>query len=134
MAPKYLLDTHAFIYTAFSPELLGKKSSGIIADVENDIFISAMSFLEIALKFSLGKINLKGVAPEDLPQAARSMGLEILPVEADEACAFYKLPRTGHKDPFDRFLIWQAVCRKMVLISKDAETARYKHLGLLTIW
>ena len=46
------------------------------------------------------------------------------------AASFYHLPRTTHKDPFDRMLIWQAIREKMVLISKDSKIAAYKDYGL----
>ena len=46
------------------------------------------------------------------------------------AASFYHLPRTTHKDPFDRMLIWQAIREKMVLISKDRKIVAYEDFGL----
>jgi PIN domain nuclease of toxin-antitoxin system len=62
------------------------------------------------------------------------MNLEILPITAAEASSFHKLPRLSHKDPFDRIIIWQAIQRKMTLVSKDRDFKAYHKLGLRTFW
>jgi len=55
-------------------------------------------------------------------------------LSASEAATFYKLPKIGHKDPFDRLIIWQAIHNKMPLISKDKSFKDYKVSGLKLIW
>jgi PIN domain nuclease of toxin-antitoxin system len=39
-----------------------------------------------------------------------------------------------HKDPFDRLIIWQAISRKLTLISQDSAFAGYRKLGLKVVW
>jgi PIN domain nuclease of toxin-antitoxin system len=74
------------------------------------------------------------VEPEELPDFAGKMDLKILPITAAEASGFHKLPRLSHKDPFDRIIIWQAIQRKMTLVSKDRDFKAYRKFGLRTFW
>jgi PIN domain nuclease of toxin-antitoxin system len=89
-----------------------------------------ITFWEIALKYSLNKLELEGITPDELPEFARKMNFELLSLNAAEAASFYHLPRITHKDPFDRMLIWQAIREKMVLISKDSKIEAYEDCGL----
>jgi PIN domain nuclease of toxin-antitoxin system len=125
----YLLDTHTFLWAAFSPRKLSRRAREAIVDPDNEILVSVVTFWEISLKFGLGKIELEGIAPEDLPDVARRMGCEVL-----ELASFHKLPRAGHKDPFDRMLVYQAIRRHKRLISRDAALAVYAPQGLELLW
>ena len=129
-----LLDTHTFLWSLFNPELLSAKSGKLIRDPENTVYISVVSFWEISLKYAIGKLEFSNVTPDSLPDIARQMGLEILSLDAPEAATFYRLPRQGHKDPFDRLIIWQAIQHKMTLISKDTKFRDYKSIGLKHVW
>lgn len=60
------------------------------------------------------------------------MDFDILPLDAQAASTFHFLKATYHKDPFDRMLIWQALC--LDVPSKDAEIALYKSEGLKVVW
>ena len=131
---RYLLDTHTFLWAAFSPDKLSKAAVDAIMDPVNDISISSISFWEISLKSALGKMELLGVTPEQLPVAAEEMGFDLMSMNADEAATFYRLPRAGHNDPFDRMLVWQAICRRMILISKDDALNTYIKDGLALLW
>jgi PIN domain nuclease of toxin-antitoxin system len=82
------------------------------------------------MKFSLNKLELEGITPDELPEFASKMSFELLSLSAEDASSFYHLPRVAHKDPFDRMLIWQAIREKMVLISKDRKIAAYEDFGL----
>ena len=127
---KYLIDTHIFLWSLFSPEKISRHAAKIIKDSGNRIFVSTITFWEIALKFSLNKLELEGITPDALPEFANKMRFELLGLSAEDAASFYHLPRITHKDPFDRMLIWQAIRQKMVLISKDSKIAAYEEFGL----
>jgi PIN domain nuclease of toxin-antitoxin system len=131
---RYLMDTHALLWAIFEPEKMSKSARALIKDPQNEVFASIISFWEISLKFSIGKLELINTTPESLPKIAEEMGVEILPVEANEAASFHKLPRKRHKDPFDRMVAWQAISRKMTLISRDQEFKQYKQFGLRLVW
>jgi PIN domain nuclease of toxin-antitoxin system len=45
----------------------------------------------------------------------------------------YKLP-TIHKDPFDRFLIWEAISNNFILISTDKDIKKYETLKLNVVF
>ena len=130
----YLLDTHAFLWAVFSPNKLSAKARKEIRSAESRICLSTISFWEISLKFALGKIELKNCKPNDMPDIAAQMHIEIIQPTAQETASFYQLPKVKHKDPFDRMIIWQAIQRPLVLISKDSDFPEYKELGLKVLW
>ena len=129
-----LLDTHVFLWSLFTPDKLSKAVIREIKTPNNDVAVSVVTFWEISLKYALGKLELTGVKPEELPDFAAQMNLEILPITAAEASSFHKLPRLSHKDPFDRIIIWQAIQRKMTLVSKDRDFKAYHKFRLRTFW
>ena len=129
-----LLDTHGFLWSLFTTDKLSKAVVREIKSPNNDVAVSVVTFWEISLKYALGKLELIGVKPEELPDFAAQMNLEILPITAAEASSFHKLPRLSHKDPFDRIIIWQAIQRKMTLVSKDRYFKAYRKFGLKTFW
>ena len=98
-----LLDTHGFLWSLFTPDKLSKAAAREIKSPNNDVAVSVVTFWEISLKYALGKLELTGVKPEELPDSAGQMNLEILPITAAEASSFHKLPRLSHKDPFDPY-------------------------------
>ena len=129
-----LLDTHVFLWSLFSPDKLSEAVIRKIKSPNNDVAVSVVTFWEISLKYALGKLELTGVKPEELPDFAAQMNLEILLITASEASTVHKLSRLSHKDPFDRIIIWQAIQRKMTLVSKDRDFKGYHKFGLRTFW
>ncbi len=130
----YLLDTHTLLWTLFEDEKLSAKAREVISDADNEIYVSVISYWEISLKFALGKLELKGITPDELPEKAKEIAIETMDLSENDAITFYKLPRLKHKDPFDRLIIWQAICRDIPLISKDKNMADYQQFGLETLW
>ena len=129
-----LLDTHVFLWSLFTPDKLSNAVIREIKSPNNDVAVSVVTFWEISLKYGLGKLELTGVKPEELPDFAVRMNLEILLITAAEASTFHNLPRLSHKDPFDRIIIWQAIQQKMTLVSKDRDFKAYRKFGLRTFW
>ena len=109
---------------------LSKKIKDVITHPENRIVISTFSFWEVSLKASIGKIEIKGFAPEDLPDACTQMGFDIAALGPGEGSSYHKLRATYHKDPFDRMLIWIAICNDYTLISADNHVKKYTSEGL----
>lgn len=128
----YLIDTHIFLWLLFEPKKVPLSKLKILQDGKNTVYISSISFWEISLKFSLGKLFLEGVTPEKLPSLAVQMGLEIIDATADELSCIHQLPNY-HKDPFDRIIIHQAISRKITLVSVDGKFEAYKEHGLMLI-
>jgi PIN domain nuclease of toxin-antitoxin system len=130
----YLLDTHSFLWSVFSPEKLSPSIRTALADPQNTVFVSSVTFWEIALKAGIGKLTLNNCTPDELPKVAEQLGYLPLPLEPTEAATFHRLPRNTHKDPFDRMLIWQAIHQKLCLVSKDGAFAEYLAWGLEVLW
>lgn len=130
----YLLDTHAFLWSVFEPARLGSEARAVLSDVENTAFVSSVTFWEVALKASLGKLTLTGCSPDELPDVAERMGFKRLGLDVEEAATFHRLPRLAHKDPFDRMLIWQSIRRQLILVSGDEAFEAYREFGLQAVW
>ena len=131
---KYLVDTHLFLWTIVSPKKISQQVRTILLNPELVKYVSIITFWEISLKFSLGKIDLKGVLPDKLPTVATETGFEILNLKLDTASTFHKLSKKDHQDPFDRMLAWQAIREDLVLITRDKDFSGYKDEGLSIVW
>jgi len=122
-----LLDTHALIWALSEAKKLPKNVRSMVEDPENEIFVSAASAWEIAIKSALGKIEFPLV---DLGRAAAAAGLVELPVCLRHAVAVRDLPM-HHRDPFDRILVVQALQENLYLVTHDPVLASY---GVRTMW
>jgi PIN domain nuclease of toxin-antitoxin system len=131
---RYLLDTYTFLWTVFEPEKIGVKAKALITNPKHAILVSLVSFWEISLKYSLGKLHLENVSPAEFPAIAKTMDMEILEIDAVDVSTFHELPRVGHRDPFDRLIIRQAIRRKIPVVTKDEDFKLYKPHGLRIVW
>lgn len=118
-----LLDTHVCLWALSDPGRLASKVAEAIADPENDVRVSVVSAWEIAIKQSLGKLELPEPAEDWLPVALEKTGIELIPVTFVEALRVRSLP-WHHRDPFDRLLIAQAMTG-YTLVTHDDRLARY---------
>jgi len=102
----------------------------LISNGEQQIFVSTISFWEVALKSSIGKIEIAGLQPEDIPAICATIGFEIIELSAADSSSYHHLKAAYHKDPFDRMLIWQAIRNGYTLISADEKVNIYRTEGL----
>ncbi len=65
---KYLLDTHTLLWVLFEDEKLSKTAQEIIRSPENEIYVSLITYWEIALKYSIGKLELENITPEEIQE------------------------------------------------------------------
>jgi len=130
----YLLDTHALIWAITERSKLSTLVRQTIENSDNKISVSSITFWEIALKFSIGKMELQGILSEEFPELSVKMGFQLISLSTDESASYSKLIKTSHKDLFDRMLIWQAIRRNLIFISKDDSIAQYSAAGLKTLW
>lgn len=130
----YLLDTHTLIWSILDTNKLSIKSKGLIEDPKNLIVVSPINFWEISLKYSLGKLELKGVTPDEIYDLAVETGFDLINLSPKETSTYHNLKGDWHRDPFDRMLIWQAINRELILISKDKVMGNYQEDGLKTVW
>ena len=117
---KLLLDTHVVLWWLDDPTLLSEDARNAIADLDNDVFVSAAVAWEIAIKRGLGKLT----APPDLELALRACQFSSLSISVTHALATESLP-AFHRDPFDRLLVAQALLENLTIVSRDPKLARY---------
>ena len=122
---KYLLDTHTFLWWNMDDAQLSPLAKEIIADGGNEIFLSAATAWEIAIKTARGRLELPEDPTRYVPSRMNLHGFQGLPVQVHHAVQVYKLPM-HHADPFDRLLIAQSQIESMPLISVDGEIRKYE--------
>ena len=120
---RYLLDTHAIIWYVEDSSELPKKIADIIDNPENEIYISLISLWEIALKASLGKLDLKLPIDEFLINI-RSRDFIFLQIKDEYLSRLLGLPFV-HKDPFDRLIISSALAEDLTIITVDENIKKY---------
>ncbi len=120
---KLLLDTHLLLWAAGEPEKLSDAARRLLSDPRNTLCFSAASLWEIANKHTLGRDDFR-VDPGVLRRGLLENGYLEVPVDGEHAVAVSVLPAL-HKDPFDRILVAQAVVGGLLLVTADAQVARY---------
>ena len=119
---RILLDTHVLLWAASSPDRLGASQRDVTAAEQR--LISAASTWELAIKASLGKLDLATDVRSWLRRAVRELHAQPLSITADHAVAVQLLPPV-HRDPFDRLLIAQALNEGAVLLTADRRLLPY---------
>ena len=117
---KLLLDTHIYLWALSEPNRLSQKQVIAMEDPTNTVYVSSISITEIAIKASLGKLELVF----DPLDAAEKSGFEMLDFSAKDALILRDLP-FHHRDPFDRILITQAISLKLMIATQDSIIDQY---------
>jgi PIN domain nuclease of toxin-antitoxin system len=103
---------------------LSERARQVISDPENDIFLSAASGWEMAIKTQLGKLQLPDHFEQFIAEQLFRNNITSLPVMMSHALHVQSLP-LHHRDPFDRLLIAQSQLEKMPIITTDSVFADY---------
>ncbi len=119
-----LLDTSTFLWWNTEPEKLSARAYELVQDVENDLYFSAVSAWEIAIKHAKGRLDLPEEAESFVISRIRRRGFEPLAIEISHALHAGHLP-SHHNDPFDRLLVSQAQLDGLAILTSDANIARY---------
>jgi len=119
-----LLDTHLLLWAAARSARLPREARELLQDDSNDVYYSAASIWEIAIKSSLRRKDFR-VDLTQLLATLPEMGLVELPVTAAHAAGVTRLPSI-HRDPFDRLLIAQSIVEPLTLLTNDALLDRYR--------
>ena len=120
---KLLLDTHLLIWAAIGSDRLSAKARKSIEDPINELYFSAASLWEIAIKNGLGRADFQ-VDARVLRRALLDNGYQELPITGSHTVAVESLPPI-HKDPFDRILVAQATAEGITLLTSDVLVAKY---------
>jgi len=122
---KYLLDTSVLLESLISKPKLSQRALNLLADDSSELYFSAASSWEIAIKTVTRKLILPEPPSEFVIRAIDLMALRSLDITHSHAFALAALPN-HHRDPFDRMLIAQAQTEQLVLLTTDRVFERYK--------
>lgn len=126
---KYLLDTHTLLWYLDDDANLSQRAKQLITDPSNEIAINIGSFWEIAIKNSVGKLNLTRQIRQIFAEA-RTLQIEISSVNESLILLVNTLP-LHHRDPFDRLFICQCLHENIPILSRDSAFDAY---GVMRIW
>jgi len=121
---KLLLDTHTFLWWITDDPQMSDKALELMADSQNNLYWSAVSSWEVAIKYALNRLPLPDTPAIFLPAELGKNRIESLPVMDAHACQAGLLPRY-HRDPFDRMLVAQAQVESLGIISNDSQIKLY---------
>jgi PIN domain nuclease of toxin-antitoxin system len=114
-----LLDSHCLLWWLGGVPI-SDRADEAIADLANEVYVSAASIWELEIKSALGKLTIEG----DLLGEIETAGLSLLPITAAHGQAAARLP-LHHRDPFDRMLIAQAQLESCSIVSRDSTFTAY---------
>jgi PIN domain nuclease of toxin-antitoxin system len=121
---RILLDTCTFLWLVSDAPELSDAARKVFAEVENEVYLSAVSTWEIALKHALGRLRLPVLPEQYVPDQRTRHEISFLPLHEDATLFLKRVPRI-HKDPFDRMLICQALVHDLVILTPDPLISQY---------
>lgn len=127
---KVLLDTHTFLWWITDDPQLSPRARKIISDGENELFLSAASGWEIAIKAKLKRLKLPGEVERFIAEQLALNAIESLPVEMSHALHVYAIS-DHHRDPFDHLLVAQAKLENLHFLTADQQMSKY---GVKILW
>jgi PIN domain nuclease of toxin-antitoxin system len=130
---KILLDTHTILWSIEGDSQLSTKARMIIEDIQNEVYLSAISLFEISIKLKLGKLSLQKPLNEILEDIDSAL-LKVLPISHLHLLEYQNLPLTAnHRDPFDLLIIATAISENADIISRDKKFDHYRSV-VNVIW
>lgn len=127
---RFLLDTHTFLWMTGEPTRLGSRAREVIESGNAQLWLSTASVWEMAIKSSLGKLELPSPLSDFLEEQLSATRTSFLEIRAEHAVRVEKLP-WHHRDPFDRLLIAQALFEKVPILGRDPDFDAY---SIQRIW
>ncbi|MEE4023948.1 type II toxin-antitoxin system VapC family toxin [Gordonia sp. PKS22-38] len=114
-----LLDTNALLWLVSAPDRVSDRARGILADQTNELFVSAVSAWELAIKTRLGRIDADPLLSAWDATVAGLSAVD-LPIDSADAAMAGRLP-WEHRDPFDRMIVAQASRRGLMIATSDRQ-------------
>jgi PIN domain nuclease of toxin-antitoxin system len=121
---KLLLDTCTFLWAVSDPGQLPRRVADLILSTQNDVFVSAASAWEIAIKTGTGRLLLREDADRFVRDQREAAGFAALPIDEESALHVSRLPAL-HRDPFDRILVSQAIVHGLTILTPDPLVTQY---------
>ncbi|HMF17523.1 MAG TPA: type II toxin-antitoxin system VapC family toxin [Gemmataceae bacterium] len=127
---RHLLDSHTLLWYSLGDPKLSGTANGLIGNPANEILLSPVSYWEIAIKISIGKLTLHQPYEDFIDACLNKYGFRILPIDPKHTARLIGLP-FHHKDPFDRLLVAQAIVEGIPIVSNDTALDVY---GITRFW
>ena len=128
---RYLLDTHVLIWSQDEPEVLPAGVAALLLDPAHERMLSIVSCWEVGIKVSIGKLELSKPYRLWIETSVEELLLIELAITLNHIETLLTLPKSDHKDPFDRMLAAQALSEGVPIISNDTKLDAY---GVTRIW
>ena len=125
-----LLDTCTLLWMTSDQTVLTKSVKNTIRENADDLFISAISSFEIAVKYRRGSIGLPLPLDEWIKKALLLHGVKEIPVTSDIAVRSTMLPQI-HNDPCDRIIISTAMVKSIPIITRDEIFSKYPDIRII---
>ncbi len=125
---RLLLDTCTFLWIAADAPRLSRRARALFQAPENEVFLSAGSVWEIAVKHALGRLPLPDDPSRFVPEMREVHGIEALPIDEASVLHMLRLPAL-HRDPFDRVLVGQAIVHGLTILTPDPLITQYPALS-----
>ena len=122
---RILLDTQCWLWMLSAPERLSAPARERLTAPQHDLFLSAASAWEIAIKHSIGRLTLPMGPAEYVRSRLERSRTQPLAITHDHALQVATLP-PHHRDPFDRLLIAQAQIERLVIMTADRQFSAYE--------
>jgi PIN domain nuclease of toxin-antitoxin system len=128
---RLLLDTHVFIWLLGNPSKVEARALNAVRDVDNQLFVSAISPFEISTTHRIGKLAEGERLLAGYDDFVKTLGATELAITGHHGIVAGSL-KWDHRDPFDRILAAQSVTESMTLITSDV--AFDDIAGVRTLW
>ena len=121
---RLLLDTCTFLWIVGGTSDVSVRARELFVDPDNEVYLSAVSSWEIALKHAAGRLPLPEPPERFVPAERRRHGIDTLDLDEETALHLGRLPPL-HRDPFDRMLVCQAIVHGLVILGPDPLITQY---------
>ena len=121
---KLLLDTCTFLWVLTGTRELSPRAAALFQAQDNEVFLSAASAWEIAMKYALGRLALRHPPERYVPSERDARGIAALAIDEESALHVSRLPPL-HRDPFDRILVSQAIVHGLTILTPDPLITQY---------
>ena len=121
---KLLLDTCSFLWIAAGSPRLSRRAREWFQLPDNEVYLSAASAWEMAIKHEIGRLPLPEPPDRFVPRVREAHGIAPLPIDEESALHLARLP-VLHRDPFDRMLVSQAIVHGLTILTPDPLITQY---------
>ncbi len=121
---KLLIDTCTFLWIVADAPALSRRARELFGSAEHEVFLSAASSWEIAIKHALGRLPLPEPPERFVPEMREAHGIAPLPIDEESALHVSRLP-VLHRDPFDRMIVSQSIVHGMTILTPDPLVRQY---------